>query len=56
MRRDGQGGVPVTGTEGAGTEEGANPDILSQMIRTLLRDADMPPREVEGVNEEFCDG
>jgi len=25
------------------------------MIETLLQGADMPPREVEGVDEEFCD-
>ncbi|XHG08370.1 hypothetical protein AWENTII_011475 [Aspergillus wentii] len=52
MRRDG-GGVDVGtgGVEGAGDSE----DLLTQMIQTLLRDADMPPREVEGVSEEFCD-
>lgn len=49
MRREGgEGAVPV----GAGEGE----DLLTQMIQTLLRDADMPPREVEGVSEEFCDG
>lgn len=29
--------------------------LLSQMIESLLSDADTPPREVEGVSEEFCD-
>lgn len=31
-------------------------DLLNQMIQTLVDGADMPPREVEGVSEEFCDG
>lgn len=31
-------------------------DLLAQMIQTLLSDAETPPSEVEGVNEEFCDG
>ena len=50
MRRDAD-----TGGHGneQGQEEGA--DVLSQMIRTLLADADTPPKEVEGVSEEFCD-
>lgn len=52
MRRE--GGTAGTGTGAEGEEEGA--DVLTQMIQTLLRDADMPPREVEGVKEEFCDG
>lgn len=48
-----------SGTAGAGAgtgagEEGA--DVLTQMIQALLHEADMPPREVEGVKEEFCDG
>ncbi|KAJ6095759.1 hypothetical protein N7486_006505 [Penicillium sp. IBT 16267x] len=30
-------------------------DLLTQMIQNLLSQADMPPREVEGVSEEFCD-
>lgn len=55
MRREsdhpgaGDGEAQGAGGEGEG-------DVLTQMIQTLLRDADMPPREVEGVSEEFCDG
>lgn len=30
--------------------------LLSSMIGLLLREAEMPPREVEGVGESFCDG
>ncbi|EKV16311.1 hypothetical protein PDIG_08420 [Penicillium digitatum PHI26] len=30
-------------------------DLLTTMIQSLLAQADMPPREVEGVDEEFCD-
>ncbi|EGC49298.1 conserved hypothetical protein [Histoplasma capsulatum var. duboisii H88] len=29
--------------------------LLSSMIGLLLREAEMPPREVEGVGESFCD-
>jgi hypothetical protein len=43
MRRD----AATEGTEGE--------DLLTQMIQNLLSQADMPPREVEGVSEEFCD-
>lgn len=41
---------------GPGGEGGHDPALIDQMIETLLQGADMPPREVEGVNEEFCDG
>ncbi|KAL2835253.1 hypothetical protein BDW59DRAFT_5617 [Aspergillus cavernicola] len=30
-------------------------DLLAQMIQALLRDAETPPTEVEGVSEQFCD-
>lgn len=30
-------------------------DLLNQMIQSLLSEADTPPREVEGVSDEFCD-
>lgn len=30
-------------------------ELLTQMIESLLSQADTPPREVEGVSEEFCD-
>jgi hypothetical protein len=65
MRRDGIGGGggaeagiaagnDTTAEEASGV--GGDSDLLSQMIQILLRDADTPPREVEGVSEEFCDG
>lgn len=49
MRREAEGG------RSADTQEGDGSDLLTQMIQILLRGADMPPREVEGVSEEFCD-
>ncbi|KAL4873022.1 hypothetical protein BDV12DRAFT_182647 [Aspergillus spectabilis] len=69
MRREGEGGGASAGAtdEAAETESfpTLNPDgtpirvhgddLLAQMIQTLLRDAEMPPTEVEGVTEEFCD-
>jgi hypothetical protein len=53
MRREhevGGGGSDDTSARGQGGEE-----LIDQMIEALLREADTPPREVEGVNEEFCD-
>ncbi|KAL2217537.1 hypothetical protein M432DRAFT_618242 [Thermoascus aurantiacus ATCC 26904] len=35
--------------------QGEGQDLLSQMIASLLREAETPPREVEGVSEAFCD-
>lgn len=62
MRREG-GDVNVgtaTAPEGSGNGDGdggeGHDDLVSQMIQTLLREADTPPKEVEGVSEEFCDG
>lgn len=49
MRREAEGGRSADAQEGDGS------DLLTQMIQILLRGADMPPREVEGVSEEFCD-
>jgi hypothetical protein len=54
MRRESEGGAASAATAGEGTGE-AGDDLLSQMIQTLLREADTPPTEVEGVSEEFCD-
>ena len=54
VRREGGTAGAGTGTGAEGEEEGA--DVLTQMIQALLHEADMPPREVEGVKEEFCDG
>ncbi|KAB8073856.1 hypothetical protein BDV29DRAFT_131743 [Aspergillus leporis] len=37
------------------TEGGESDDLLTQMIQNLLQEAETPPKEVEGVSEEFCD-
>jgi hypothetical protein len=56
MRRD-AGTEPHThaqeGTDNGDTDH--SHDLLTTMIQSLLSQADTPPREVEGVNEEFCD-
>ena len=44
-------GAALGGEDGVG-----DAGVLGQMIRILLQEADSPPREVEGVSEEFCDG
>lgn len=51
MRREG-------GDVGTEVQEGGQggEDLLTTMIQSLLSQADTPPREVEGVSEEFCDG
>jgi hypothetical protein len=41
------------GTDNADSDTGR--DLLTTMIQSLLAQADTPPREVEGVDEEFCD-
>lgn len=51
IRRDGGEGERPRPAEGEG--EG---DLVAHMIQALLQEADTPPREVEGVTEEFCDG
>ena len=33
-----------------------NGGLITQMIRSLLEAVEAPPREIEGVSEEFCDG
>lgn len=50
MRRDAANLAEQAREDGEDAE-----DLLTRMIQTLLHDADMPPREVEGVTEEFCD-
>ncbi|RAK97759.1 uncharacterized protein BO80DRAFT_389146 [Aspergillus ibericus CBS 121593] len=61
MRRGSSDPIPPTGYgEGLGLGSGGGSgnegeDLLAQMISSLLRTAEMPPREVEGVSEEFCD-
>lgn len=57
MRRDGGGGdsgaaIPSAIGEVEGGDEN---DLLTTMIQSLLSTAEMPPREVEGASEEFCD-
>lgn len=42
--------------EGEGQGQGRGEALIDQMIEALLREAETPPREVEGVSEEFCDG
>ncbi|KAJ6028536.1 hypothetical protein N7540_004112 [Penicillium herquei] len=53
MRQDSASGDAERETEG--NAELGSDDLLSQMIQNLLSGADMPPREVEGVSDEFCD-
>lgn len=50
MRRD-AGNPQTQESEGDDSTE----DLLTRMIQTLLGEADTPPREVQGVSEEFCD-
>ncbi|KAF7586431.1 hypothetical protein BBP40_008920, partial [Aspergillus hancockii] len=49
MRREGSHPTPTA--EGGETDD----SLLTQMIQSLLQEAEMPPKEVEGVSEEFCD-
>ena len=65
MRREGEGGIPsgngVPDLGAAFHSGGAaasvhGDDLLAQMIQTLLSEAETPPKEIEGVSEEFCDG
>lgn len=60
MRREGGGGEFVGEGEGQGQGQGeggaGGGDLLTQMISSLLSEAETPPKEVEGVSEEFCDG
>lgn len=55
MRREGGGGAALPSeTQGTAGGDGDN-DLLTTMIQSLLSTAEMPPREVEGASEEFCD-
>ncbi|KAL1960303.1 hypothetical protein VTO42DRAFT_8263 [Malbranchea cinnamomea] len=58
IRRQSEGGepgsFPVYDDRDQGLNDGEG-SLITQMIRTLLQDAEVPPREVEGVSEEFCD-
>lgn len=42
--------------ETTGGDNDEDNSLIDQMIENLVSQADMPPREVEGVSEEFCDG
>ncbi|KAJ5168677.1 uncharacterized protein N7482_004271 [Penicillium canariense] len=56
MRREsGATGAQEDEAGNTGDSQPIGDDLLTQMIQTLLSDADTPPREVEGVSEEFCD-
>lgn len=47
---------PASGDNGnTGTSGESSEDLLTTMIQNLLNGAEAPPREVEGVSEEFCD-
>lgn len=54
IRRD---AAPPRAQEGetARSDSGQEDDLLTRMIQMLLSEAETPPREVEGVSEEFCD-
>ena len=54
MRREHDIGGDDTGA-GGDQPHHHDPALIDQMIETLLQGANMPPREVEGVDEEFCD-
>lgn len=43
------------GEESAGAGGHEHGQLIEQMIQALLQGAEAPPREVEGVSEEFCD-
>lgn len=57
MRREHDVGGAGAGADDGEGEGGEHHDsaLIDQMIEALLQGADMPPREVEGVDEEFCD-
>ncbi|KKK15833.1 hypothetical protein ARAM_004545 [Aspergillus rambellii] len=62
MRREGGGTstsngdeLPTTLNPDGTPIEVHGDDLLAQMIQTLLSEAETPPKEVEGVSEEFCD-
>lgn len=53
MRRDTDTTTEAQEASEPGHDNGR--DLLSTMIQSLLAQADTPPREVEGVSEEYCD-
>ncbi|KAJ5105654.1 Zinc finger RING-type [Penicillium alfredii] len=55
MRRDADAAPESEQAAGAGDGDDTGRDLLTRMIQSLLSEADTPPREVEGVSEDFCD-
>ncbi|KAF4764432.1 hypothetical protein N7455_009833 [Penicillium solitum] len=56
MRREADSAPHPDAQEGTDNADSATgQDLLTTMIHSLLAQADTPPREVEGVDEEFCD-
>lgn len=56
MRREADSAPPPEAPEGTdNADSDSSRDLLTTMIHSLLAQADTPPREVEGVDEEFCD-
>lgn len=56
MRRETDSAPRPDAQEGAdNADSNTGHELLTTMIQSLLAQADMPPREVEGVDEEFCD-
>lgn len=57
MRRSGDNApLPVYDGRDPEMPDAGQGQLIEEMIRALLQDAEAPPREVEGVSEEFCDG
>lgn len=59
MRREhdigGAGDAGAGGDDATTGEDHHGAALIDQMIEALVQGAELPPREVEGVNEEFCD-
>ncbi|EZF35719.1 hypothetical protein H109_05210 [Trichophyton interdigitale MR816] len=56
MRRSGDNApLPVYDGRDPEMPDAGQGQLIEEMIRALLQDAEAPPREVEGVSEEFCD-
>jgi len=52
---DGDGDGVSTSRDDSQQQQQPGSGLLDQMIEALLQGADIPPREVEGVDDEFCD-
>ena len=51
--RDGESGAPRSVESEMGHDFGGDTELLGQMIEALMGAAERPPREVEGVDEEY---